>query len=247
MIREALADAGLTLGRRRRRRSSTTPSAGPRQPRAGRAPRHHAPLDRHHPDRWLQLRDPRPARGGRHRPRACARWSSWSTRPRPARTSSGAPAGGGAGPARPGPRPTCRVGDALRPADADGCLRPRRQPPHARVRHDQRAAGPDRRGDPGVGDDEPPGPAPGPHHRRRRAGLADGGLAAAQARLLPRHRRRRGRRAHLDRAGPRPGQAAGARARCRHLPHPLDDQPDARPHHHRRGRSRAARRSASPG
>ena len=43
----------------------------------------------------------------------------------------------------------------------------------ARVRHHLRAAGPDRGVHPRVGDAQPEGPLPGPHHRRRRAGLAD--------------------------------------------------------------------------
>ena len=43
------------------------------------------------------------------------------------------------------PQPDGRVGHALRPADADGALCVGGGPPHARVRHHVRAAGPDRR------------------------------------------------------------------------------------------------------
>ena len=47
-------------------------------------------------------------------------------------------------PTSAGSEPDARVGGALRPAHADGSLRPGRHPAHGRVRHHLRAAGPDR-------------------------------------------------------------------------------------------------------
>ena len=87
--------------------------------------------------------------------------------------------------------PDARVGDAVRPAHADGRVRARREPAHGAVRDDVRATRADRRRHPAVGRDEPERPLPRPDHDRRRARVADAGVAAAPARLLPRHRRRR--------------------------------------------------------
>ena len=110
--------------------------------------------------------------------------------------------GGQAGrPNVPRPEPDARVGDALRPAHADGRVRPRRQPAHGRLRHDVRAARPDRGRHAPVGGAEPAGALPGPDHHRRRARVADAGVAAAPARLLPRDRRRRRVRDDVGRAG----------------------------------------------
>ena len=81
----------------------------------------------------------------------------------------------------------------------------------------------------------PQRPLPRPDHDRRRARVADAGVAAAPARLLPRDRRRGRVRDDVGRAGPRPAEAAGLRARRGdRAARPLDDQRDARPHDDRR-------------
>ena len=100
---------------------------------------------------------------------------------------------GGCGSRRmPGAEPDARVGDALRPAHADGRLRAGRQPAHGRVRHHVASSSPRSRSSTRQwATHEPQRPLPGPDHHRRRARLADAGVAAAPARLLPGHRRRR--------------------------------------------------------
>ena len=67
--------------------------------------------------------------------------SVYAATPRSDRTRGRAPRA----PRHGRPQPDGRVGHALRPADADGPLRAGGGPPHARVRHHVRAAGPDRR------------------------------------------------------------------------------------------------------
>ena len=191
MVRAALDDAGLTLARRGRRVHQHGPRVGPVDG-AGRVPRHPGPLDRLHPDGRLELRDPRRARRRGHRARSLRRCGE--------RLREHAPVGPQAARWRPLPQPSDdgrhahrRVGAALRDAHAARRLRARGQPAHGRVRHDLRAARADRGEHPRVGGHEPPGPVPGPDHRRRRARVTARGVAAAQARLLPRHRRcRRG-------------------------------------------------------
>ena len=75
-------------------------------------------------------------------PPGCATWWSACTRPRPRsdRKRRTAPCGGPPG----GPDPAIEFEMPVRPAHADGRLRPGRQPPHGRVRDHARAAGPDR-------------------------------------------------------------------------------------------------------
>ena len=72
MIREALDDAGLTIadvdGGVQQHVVRVGAVAG-----AGRVPRHRPALDRLHQDRRVELRDPRRARGGGHRPRPVRR------------------------------------------------------------------------------------------------------------------------------------------------------------------------------
>ncbi len=137
---------------------------------------------------------------------------------------------------RPGARP---VGDALRPANARDRLRARRVPPHARVRHDARAACGGRRLS------APLGPAQsrrvvarGAQHRRRPE-LQDGRRPAHLARLLPGHRRRRGDRGDIRAARRDPAPSSGARARCRR------STPSSARHGH--GRPHAAPPPSSPG
>ena len=207
--------------------------------RAGRVPGRPGPLDRHHPDRRLELRGPCRARSRCH----------------PARTGRGgggvirqpSPVDGQAGRSgvlrfgRSGRRRRCRgggtparVGDALRHAVAGRRLRAGRQPSPGRLRHHVRAAGPDRGGHPALGRLEPQGQVPGSAVGRRRPVLAHGGLAPPPLRLLPGHRRCRRSGADQRRAGPRPAGSAGLRPRRRHRPQPPDDLADARPDRHRR-------------
>ena len=88
---------------------------------------------------------------------------------------------------------------------------------------------------------QPPGPLPRPSHRRRRARLPAAGEPAAPPRLLPGHRRRRRLRHDERRAGALAAQAAGLRARRRHVHRSHGHQPDARPHHDARRRVRRPR------
>ena len=100
--------------------------------------------------------------------------------------------------------------------------------------------------DAGVGRTEPARPLPRPADDRRRARLAAAGEPPAPPRLLPGDRRRR--RVRHDQRGARPDapQAAGLRPRRGDLHRPHGDHPDARPHHHARGRSRVPAPSPWP-
>ena len=81
-------------------------------------------------------------------------------------------------------------------------------------------------------------------HDRRRARVADAGVAAASPRLLPRDRRRGRVRDDVGRPGSRPGEGARLRARRRDVHRPFDDLGDARPRDRLRGRSRGPPRSS---
>ena len=143
--------------------------------------------------------------------------------------------------------PDARMGDAVRPAHADGRVRARRQPPHGGVRHHVGATRADRGRHAPLGSPQPERPLPGTDHGRRRARVADAGVAVAPARLLPRHRRRRRVRDDVGRAraiSTKPPVYVLGAATCTR---PLDDQRDARPRDHRRRDLAARRRSSRPG
>ena len=97
-------------------------------------------------------------------------------------------------------------------ARADREVRDGRPPPHARVRHHDRAARRDRGVDPLQRVAQPRGVLPRPDHDRRRAELAHDRRPAHEAALLhPQRRRRRGRAHHR---GARPGPARRSRCGC---------------------------------
>ena len=205
MIREALDDAGLTLAD-----VDGVCSRGIAD-RPRRVPRHPPPLlDGDQRPAGRASRSTSSTRPPRSPPGCATSWSA-STPRRPAATAGAArrPAGRSARWARP----RRRVGDALRPADADGPLRAGRRagtwPSTAR----RPSSSPRSRSTPGAWAAlNPRARLPRPDHHRRRAGLADAGVAAAPARLLPRHRRRRRVRDDQRRAGPRP--APSRRSTC---------------------------------
>ena len=213
---------------------------------AGRVPRHPAPLDRLHPDRRLELRDPRRARAAAialglcdvavrrlrgHAPvgpqaRAAAATAAarrWASRRRPS-----------------GSCPTACACRSARTRSPPAATWPSSAPPPSsspRSRSSTRewaAMNPRARlQDPITVDDVLASPIEAsPLHKLDCCLVTDG----AGAVVLTSAERAR------DLA-----QAAGARARRRHLPHPLDDQPDARPHHHRRARCRAPKAFAIAG
>ena len=164
MIREALDDAGLTIADVDGICSAGM-GDGPR-----RVPRRAPDVDRLDDDRRAASRSTsstrrrpsrsaRPGRGGR----------VYATRPAPTgRPPVELPGAAGEG-GRADRHVPGGVGGTVRAPHADRRVRARRQPAHARVRHDARAARPDRGVDARVGVEEPPRPLPGPAHDRRRA------------------------------------------------------------------------------
>ncbi len=137
-------------------------------------------------------------------------------------------------------RPARPLRGAVRP-DGRRRLRDGRAAPHARVRHDVRAARRDRRHHAPPRGAEPGGQVPRPDHRRGRARLAHRLVAAASARLL--HHLRRRRRARRDPAPSAPAteQEAGLRPRRRRGGAPHRDRP-AKTSSTSRPSSRARRR-----
>ena len=129
--------------------------------------------------------------------------------------------------------------DALRVPDrahARRRVRDGRAAPHARVRHDARAARVDLGADPRARGAQSERDVPRPDHRRRRARLAARRRSAAQARLLRDLRRRLLHHPHDRGAGARPRAPAGVRARRgRRHDAPLDPG-DGRHDAHRRAR-----------
>ena len=120
-------------------------------------------------------------------------------------------------------------------------------PPHARVRHDDRAARRDR----GVSTRynaalQPRGVLPRPDHDRRRAERADDGRPAHQAALLHPQRRRRRGRAHDRGTGTRLREGAGVGARHRRGDEPHDDERVGGLHRVARRAQRHSSRSNAP-
>ena len=105
------------------------------------------------------------------------------------------------------------VGGAVQAADAGDRLRARRVAPHARVRHDARAARRGRRLGARWAQLNPKAYAREPLSVEDVLGVAHGREPADGPRLLPRDRRRRRDRRHLGGARAIAAQAAGARAR----------------------------------
>ena len=197
MIREALDDAGLTLARRRRRSPYSRRSA---VDGAGRVPRHPAPLDSTPPSsagrasRSTSSTPPPPSPLG-----LCdVAVGVYAATPRCDRKRRGRRRVPQPAPGRrrsPPDRPEWELPYGLRmPMGAYALAASRHM---AELRHDVRAAGPDRGRHPRVGAAQPPRPPPGPRSPSTTCSPRRWRLAAAQARLLPRDRRRRRRRDDL--------------------------------------------------
>ena len=182
--------------RRRRRLLLRLDGTGLRTGVDGRVPRAGAALRRQHRDGRQLVPPPRRPRGRRHRrgqvPGRAHHAGRAAAHRRPApgwhRSHRGRPGVG------------LRAGRHHQPG---GQLRARGEPAHARVRHDQRAAGVDQGRGVRARPAQPARAAPEGRHRRRRARLADGGRPAPPPRLLRRHRRRRRPRGRAPGRGPR--------------------------------------------
>ena len=244
MVREALADAGLTID------DVDGVCYGGMPPGIAEYLGDPPAVRRRHDDGRLELRDPRRARGRGDRGRAVrGRGRACTRRPRAATGRRKAAA------ARPGPMPgpnpmlEWEMPYGLRmPMGAYALAASRHMAEYGTTSEQLAQIAVDTRA---LGVAQPARAIPRADHDRRRARVADAGVAAAPARLLPRDRRRRRVRDDvaprgLETCAKAPVYVLGA-ATCTR---PLDDHarcPTSRsPPARSRGRPRSSRRASRP-